>query len=167
MQLDKLLKERPTEVEVEYPLAPLGDGDEASSGFFVTLRYVGLPELERVLGDKKVNRKVLKGNRVKDLGSVNDALRQAICRAILGWRGLTKEVLMRLNLDLDPEAVEAMPDVELPCTNENKVILLKHDAEFFRWVQDIASDINEMREIEAGEEAKNSPTSQGGTPSQA
>ena len=156
--LDKVLKKRPTEIEAEYPLEDFEDG----TGFFVTLRYVGLQELERSLEGN--TRKALKGGKVKDVaGGITDGLRQAVARAIIGWRGLTKAILVHMNLDLDLEALEDLPE-EIPFSDESKVTLLQNDGVFFRWVRDLVTDITEMRMAEVSDEAKNSPTSHDGTP---
>jgi len=153
MQLGNLMKKAPTTIKAEYPGVP---------GFYVTLRYVGLGELERAISDKAV---VIKGGKVKNIGGFNDTLRQAVSRAIVGWEGLGKEALLALNLDIDVAAVEALPDdFGLECSQDNKEILLKHDGVFLKWAQETCTDIGEMRELELAEQAKNSPPSQAGTP---
>lgn len=150
MDLKNLLKAQPTEITVEY-----------LPGFRVTLAYIGLPELERALDGRHL---IAKGGKVRDQDGVNGALRSAMVRAIKNWEGLDKDILLQLNLDLDPTALEAMGDAELPCTNENKVVLLRNDAIFMRWVQDLSTEIKTMRELEVTEQAKNSPRSQSGQP---
>jgi hypothetical protein len=137
--LKNLLSSQPTQAEIEY-----------LDGFFVTLRYTGMQELERAMDTQKVAR----GGGIDVLDGVSKVMKVAMSRAIVSWRGLTKEVLLKMNLDLDLKALEDM-DEELECTDEDKVLLLTKDSAFYAWVQRIAVDILALREHQAKEEIKN------------
>lgn len=141
--LEDLLRSTPTEVEAEY-----------LPGFFVSFRYVSNPEIERVVQAQKGT---FRAGKIEMKG-FTDAMRMAVAGGIIGWRGLTKANLLKMDLDLDLEKLEKAEFEELSCTQDTKLLLLKADAPFFEWVQGICTEIATMRDMKAEKEAKNSLT---------
>lgn len=145
--LETLIRKSPSEVEAEY-----------CPGFWVTVRH--MPRNEWLRAER--SRVVYRGGRLEDSGLM-EALQQAVIRAVVNWRGLTPKILLEhFNLDLDWEQAEALGDTEIPCTEENKRVLLLNDLDFQNWVWDICSDIRRLRQLKLEAAAKNSPTTQGG-----
>jgi len=143
--LQDLLRSTPTEVEAEY----LKD-----SAFFITFKYLSSAEIEKAVQAQKM---AFRAGKVETKG-FTDALRAAVANSITNWRGLTKSVLLRMDMDLDLEKLNKAEFDELPCTPEIKLAMLKADATFFEWCQSICMEIATMRELKARQEEKNLQT---------
>lgn len=132
MELKKLLKEQPTEVEAEY-----------RPGFVVRLRY--LPRKLLARAEREVV-KVYRGGQLEDKGLL-EILSRAVVQSIVDWRGLTPRLLYEhFNLDIDLDGID--PNIEIPCTEENKKTLVESDSEFETWVWRLVSDVRAMRNLE-------------------
>jgi hypothetical protein len=136
--LSELVRREPTKVEAEY-----------LPGFYVTFRFVGSAEIEEIAA--RVRSEIRGGVY---LSARTEGMRQAVAAGVVGWRGLNSKTLLLLDLDLDEDRV---PE-ELPFSRDDLEYLLANDASFNNWCQEIAFDINRMRQLRARDEEKNSLT---------
>jgi hypothetical protein len=141
--LRDLIRKEPTRIDSEYL---------NGSGFIVTFRYVSNPEIEQMSAQIRAE---IKDGRI--INPYTTGMRMAVANGIVDWKGLTKDVLLKMDIDFDEDALLLL-DKEISCTPDDKAWLLEQDAQFNDWCQSIAYDIGKMREIKARAEEKNSLT---------
>lgn len=74
-------------------------------------------------------------------------------KVIRDWRGLTMDVLRKLiPLREDPNVPDAY---EVPCTDENRELLILHSIEFDRWLQTVCTSLDNFNQARREEEEKN------------
>lgn len=115
-------------VEFDYP---------GYDGFKVTLNYLGREKLNTIRKECVV-KKLGKGGVEESLNmeKFNRLYSEAV---ILGWSGLTLEVVGQLMLVTLPSEVDVKSELEF--TNENAEQLLKHSTDFDTFVTSMLSDL--------------------------
>ncbi len=117
---------------------------EVRPGVEVDVKFLG----------KKAWRKLSKRLRsVKGSGAAQDeaaynATHSQLANAVIGWRGMTKQVVLQF-LPLEPSA---LPE-EIPFNHRNVLALLLYSGEFFQLVSDAVDDLGAFRET-SEEEAR-------------
>jgi len=131
-------------------------------GFEVEVAFVGREEMQKLYNKCTKRQYSRQTRRVEDVTNRDKLLKLWADRAIKSWKGLTLKKLQRLlpielSSDIDPNSA-------VECTLENKVALLKHNAEFDDFVLAIATDSEVFMEHrkEAKQQVENLEQSQGG-----
>ncbi len=117
---------------------------EVRPGAEVDVKYLGKKTW------RKLNRRLksVKGSVVAVDEAAYNATHDQLAKAVTGWRGMTKNVVLQF-LPVDPEA---LPE-EIPFSHTNVLALLLHSVEFSQLISDAVDDLAAFQE-EADKEAR-------------
>ncbi len=126
---------------------------EFCDGFEVRLAYLSRLDLQAIV--RKSTRKTW-DDKHRPVEELSEALMaKHICPYILDWRGLTPDVLARL-LPLDRSKLDFD---ELPCTDKNKVAMIREVYGFADFIQETLTSFASIQDARMEELRKNSTTS--------
>lgn len=134
--------------EAEFP--------DTGSGFFVSLRYMPPDEIRRI-SQEAASKILVKGGQIE---SQQDAsLETEVARRIVSWRGLTPERAASFIAGLKVEALRAALEsdgmAEVPCTDQNKLLLVRKGRGFLPFVDRTATSVENYQEKRLEAEIKN------------
>jgi hypothetical protein len=135
-------------------------GDEASlsawfdfgNGFEIELAYLDKDELQKMLREST---RIEWENHQRTEKVKDEIFVKKLLPYIKAWRGLTPDVLATL-LPIDPAKI---PVDEMPCTDENKRVLIERAYGFMDFIQEKITSLTRIREAQREAERKNSETS--------
>jgi hypothetical protein len=139
MDLNKLIKPKSRTLWFEY-----------CPGFDVQVRY--MPLAERAAALEGSDRVVLKGGKLQQDG-LTAALESLTAAMIVNWK-LPAAVAVKL---LEVEAEDLGGATEIPCTEENKLALIRNASSFGLRVNNVATVLENFRAAEVKEETENLP----------
>ncbi len=121
--------------------------------FEVCVTYFGKQKMRELFEKTKVvdfdTRTLQERERIDD-----DRFRKEYVKTLIkDWRGLNYEVLKRL-VPVDPD-LSLPPDYTLPCTEENKAVLIEQSVEFDQWLAKVTTDLSVFNQKKKEEEEKN------------
>lgn len=138
MELRKLLKRQERTVCFEFV-----------PGFEVKVRYMPLPDRVRVMEGGN-SRNVIKDGKVQSQG-LNKAVESLTAGMIVDWQ-LPAAVAVRL-LEIDPAGLAGVETI--PCTEDNKLLLIQEVSGFGMAVNNVASVLENFRAEELQAEVEN------------
>ncbi len=121
--------------------------------FQLRVTYYGKPQMQKMFDaakTTKLNMRTLREEEEMD----RLKFRKLYARKVIQeWKGLTVDVLRRLVvLKLDA----GLPgDLEIPCTDENKEMLIEHSLEFDQWLASVTQRVETFNAQKQDEELKN------------
>jgi len=116
--------------------------------FEVEVKYIERRELRRII--KKASKRAwIKHQPVEDIDE--NKMAEEMEELISNWRGLTPEILAKIL----PVDISGMKNEEIPCTYENKIVLLKEAYDFDVFIQETCTDLANFEEEIQEEEVKN------------
>lgn len=136
--IDKFVKDKERRVWAEY-----------CPDFEVQLCYLSLPE--RTKAFEKANRTVLRGGLLQQDG-VRKAVEANTVRMIGDWH-LPVRVLAQL-IEVEVEDL-GDPEAMVPCTEANKLTLMRRAGDFGNWVNNLATVLENFRAEEVRAEVEN------------
>ncbi|MCF8044081.1 MAG: hypothetical protein K9K36_16575 [Desulfarculaceae bacterium] len=119
---------------------------EVRPGAEVDVKYLGKKAWRKL---RKRLRSVKGSEIVQDEAAYN-ATHKQLARAVTGWRGMTKKVVLQF-LPVDPEG---LPE-EIPFDQNNVLALLLYSGEFFQLISDAVDDLEAFIEAREKEERGN------------
>jgi len=136
-------------------LTALFEYDEAP-GFKIRIKYVSPVELTQMF---KRCKRIIFIKHQKDEQLNEEKYHEEVAGLILGWEGLTPEILG----DLIPVKPEEMAQKEVSCTDEMKLKILKGAYNFSNFVVGAATALQAFQAARRASIVKNSLRSPGGT----
>ena len=128
----------------------IGWTPEFVDNFKCKVKFITRSELRRLLDrctvityDKKTHQRVDRPDM--------DRFYRHLAAYIVDWKGLTPETLAKI-LPVDVSGIEG----EVPCTENNKFILLKEAYEFDEFIRESITSLDSFEEQKLEEELKNS-----------
>ncbi len=119
---------------------------EVRPGAEVDVKYLGKKAWRKL---RKRLRSV-RGSEVAQDDAAYNATHDLLAKAVIGWRGMTKKVVLQF-LPLDPAG---LPE-EIPYSHKNVLALLLYSGESFQLISDAVDDLGAFREAQEEEEQKN------------
>lgn len=124
-------------------------------GFEVDLKYVDREALNRGLDRCKVQR----WKKHQPVEEIDDAkTTRYLASLIAGWQGLTLGLMADLT---NITVAEADRDKTVPCTEDNRLVVLQEVYDFDQFVIDTVTDVQRFREQKLAGEIPNSNASPG------
>jgi nicotinamide mononucleotide adenylyltransferase len=120
--------------------------------FQIKVAYYGKPQMQRLFEEAKstrINMRTLREEEDMDRFKFRKLYANAV---IKDWKGLTVAVLRSLIV----VGVNGIPDsTEIPCTPENREMLLENSLEFDQWLSSMTQRVETFNQQKREEEIKN------------
>jgi hypothetical protein len=121
--------------------------------FTLRVTYYGKPQMQKMFEAAKTTKLNMRTLREEeDMDKLK--FRKLYARKVIQeWKGLTVDVLRKLVvLKIDSN----LPgDLEIPCTDENKEMLIEHSLEFDQWLASVTQKVDTFNAQKQDEELKN------------
>ena len=123
---------------------------EYRDGFQIQIRYVPRAKLQRMLDRCQKREWDPKDHQLKDKLDNEKFYRMIAEEVVVGWRGLTPDVLRKM------ADMEEYPEEEVPYSVDDAAELLDKAYDFDLWVQRVCSDLEYFDASRRASEEKNS-----------
>jgi hypothetical protein len=125
-----------------------------NTDFYVKVAYYGKPQMQRIFEEAKTTRLNMRTLREEEEMDRPKFRRLYANQVIKEWKGLTIAVLRQLVV---VQVNSELPDqTDIPCTAENREMLLENSLEFDQWLSGVTQRVDTFNEQKKELELKNS-----------
>jgi hypothetical protein len=125
-----------------------------NTDFWVKVAYYGKPQMQRIFEEAKTTRINMRTLREEEEMDRHKFRRLYANQVIKDWKGLTIAVLKSLVV---VQVNSGLADTtEVPCTPENREMMLEHSLEFDQWLSSVTQKVDTFNEQKKELEIKNS-----------
>ena len=111
-------------------------------GYFdILIRYTSMSDLQLILNKCK-STSYIKHQPKEDIDT--DKLYRELAKCILDWKGLTASLVASKLVPI--KVPEGQENTEIPCTDKNKLLLLKEAYGFAAFIQQASTDLSALKQ---------------------